>query len=157
MSASAFRTYAIFNERQSESTGITLGANTFKIALFMSTASTSNANTYNSSYFADLTVEHSTVTSGYTAGGETLASVAWTSTYLSTGATFDATDVVWTAGSSGLYPKYAVIYASTSSMLVGYFDLETSGSTHTVAVTNTNTLTIQFSTSGIFTLTGATA
>ena len=157
MAASAFRTYAIFNERQSETTGISLGSNTFKIALFRSTASTSNANTYNSSYYADLTAEHTTSGGGYTLGGETLASVAWTSTYLSTGATFDATDPVWTASTGGLSPKYAVIYASTSSMLVGFFDLETSGSTHEVAVTNTNTLTIQFSTSGIFTLTGATA
>lgn len=157
MSAGAFRFYDIGKERISESTGIALGSNTFKVALFLSTASTSNAGTITSSYFADLTVEQSTITSGYTAGGETLASVVWTSTYLSTGATFDAADVVWTASVSGINSKYAVIYASTSSSLVGFFDMETSGSTHTISVTNTNTLTLQFSTSGIFTLTGATA
>ena len=130
MAASAFRVYDI--SRANIFNGTLRSTNTYRLALFTRAATGgSNANVVTSSYFADLTGQHSTTDTGYTAGGSTLANQAWTA--FSTGYFFDADDVVFTASTVGIDTKFAVIYASTSSSLLGYFDLNTASSTQSVA------------------------
>lgn len=130
-----------------------LNTNTFKIALF---ESTSNCNTLTNSTLSQLTNQVAGA-SGYTTGGNTLASVTWTQSGGT--ATFDAADTVWTASSGSITARFAVIYQSgtvnaVADALLCVCLLDTAPAD--VTATSGNTLTIQFNASGIFTLSGAT-
>lgn len=98
-------------------------------------------------YFDDITGEVSGT--NYTAGGATLGSVTLTES--SGTVTFDAADVTWTTSGTGFTnARYAILYKSTgtssTSPLIGYIDFTTDkGNT-------TSDLTIQWGTSGVFTV-----
>lgn len=103
---------------------------------------------------ADAT-EASPATGNYTAGGETLTTVAWTLAGAVT--TFNADDVVINSHASNPTDvKTAMIFSETATQTVDaavcYIDLTTDGGTTAIDLTTTN-LTIQFGGSGIFTVT----
>ena len=94
------------------------------------------------------------VAGGYAAGGKTLAGVAWTIAGDPASVMFDATDLVFTASGANLsIIKYAVIHNSINSVTSGHLLCWSRLSTSQFSVTSGNTLTIQFATAGIFTLT----
>jgi hypothetical protein len=127
-----------------------LNSHSFKIALF---TSASDANTLTETVYSGLTNEVAGA-NGYTTGGQTLAGVTWSQT--GGVATFDATDVTWTASGGSITARFAVIYDDTAATkpLVCVCLLDTAPAD--VTATAGNTLTIQFNASGIFTLSGAT-
>jgi hypothetical protein len=87
---------------------------------------------------------------GYATGGAQLANVTWTRS--GAVATLDADDAAWTASGGNVTARYAVLYSATASTnnLIGYVLLDNTPGN--VTVTDTNTLTVQWSASGIFTL-----
>lgn len=126
-----------------------LDSNTFKVSLHSSSYTPSASG---HSVYADLTNELSTA-NGYTNGGATLGSVTWTQSGGTI--TFDAADTVWTASGGSITARYAVIRASGTlnshvDPLVAYILLDTTPAD--VTATDTNTLTLQWNASGIFTL-----
>jgi len=82
---------------------------------------------------------------GYSAGGETLASQAVTKDTVNDLAKFDATDVTWTGLDAGT-PSHAILYDDThaSKCLIAYWEVTTPS--------NGSDYTLQFNASGIFTL-----
>ncbi len=128
------------------STKIDLVNDTIKVALVTSSY-TPDIDTHD--FFADVSANESSGT-GYTAGGETLASKTFAIVTASDLAKFDAADVVWTI-TSELSARYAIIYKSTgtagTSPLIGYVDL---GTTYSLA---NGTLTLTWNASGIVTIT----
>ena len=90
---------------------------------------------------------------GYTAEGESLASVTWAQT--SGVAKFDAADVVWTSSASGdpATIKTAVIYSDTATNkdCVGFIDMTADGTTAISLLAGD--ITVAFGAGGIFTLT----
>lgn len=114
--------------------------------------SASNASTATISVESELTNEI-VAQGGYAAGGRTLAGVAWTIAGDPSSVKWDATDLVFTASGANLSNvKFAAIHFSagaTSGHLLCWSRL----STNQFSVTSGNTLTIQFATAGIFTLT----
>lgn len=119
-----------------------MDAHTFKIMLVNSPAPVAT-NTVK----ADLT--EISAGNGYSAGGTALASV--TSTESAGTYTFDAADLVFTASGGVIGPfRYAVLYNDTaaSDNLIGWWDYGSS-----ISLNDTETLTIVFGGSGIFTLT----
>lgn len=146
MAAGPFVFYEGFAQRVADGT-IDIDTDILKVALFTSTY-TPNAAT--DVTFSELTNEVADG-SGYTAGGDTLASVTWTET--GGVATLDAADTVWTATGGSIVAHYAVVYSSTpaTNNLIGYFLLDATPAD--VTVTDTNTLTLEWAASGIITLT----
>lgn len=145
--AASITFYNSFKEYLGDGT-IDLDGHTFKVLLTSSSYSP-NASTH--TVKADVTNELSTA-NGYTAGGATLGSVSWN---LSGGkVTFDAADTVWTASTGSIAARYAVIYDDTPTSpadpLVAYILLDTTPAD--VTATDTNTLTLAWNGSGIFTL-----
>lgn len=128
---------------------IDLDTHTFKV-LLTSSSYTPSATTH--TVKADVTNELSTA-NGYTAGGATLGSVTWNQSAGTV--TFDAADTTWTASGGSIVARYAVIYDDTPSSpadpLVAYILLDTTPAD--VTTTTTNTLTLAWNASGIFTLT----
>ena len=148
MAANVWDFYNEFTEFIGDGT-IDLDADTFKMALFLST---SNAATLSTSGLAGLTNQHASA-NGYTTGGETMSSVTWVRSGGTT--TFDSADVVWTATGGSIICRFAVIYDDTVSSpvadpLIAFSLLDNTPAD--VTATDTNTLTVQISTSGIFTL-----
>jgi len=148
MAANAWVFYNEFTEYIADGT-MDLDADSFKIALFLST---SNAATPTLSGLASITNQHANA-NGYTTGGVVLGSVTWTRA--AGVATFDCADAVWTASGGSLVARYAVIYNDTvttpvADPLICYSLLDNTPAD--ITVTDTNTLTIQMSASGIFTL-----
>lgn len=152
MTAGNFIVYDSFKLWMGDGT-FDMDADTFKILL--------TSNTYTPalthSVLADITNEVASG-NGYTTGGATLATIAWTKSGSTT--TFDATvDPSWTASGGSIGPaRKAVIYkAGTAnahvSPLVCYCVLDSAD----ITTTDGNTLTIQLNASGILTLTGATS
>ena len=143
MAAGTFVMYDVFIDQLGKE-GHNLSADTLKCALFNATHAPVAGTDVS---FSALANEHSTTTTGYTAGGNALTSVTWT------GGILNAANTVWTASTSGIDAKYAVVYNVTTggiNDLVGYVELETGS---TVAVTDTNTLTLDFNDSnGIVTI-----
>ena len=124
---------------------IDLDTDTFKVSLHTSSYTPSAASHTTTS---DLTNEVANG-DGYTTGGATLASVAWTRSGGT--ATLDAADTSWTASGSGITARYAVIYKSGgTNPLIAYILLDTTPAD--VAVTAGNDLTLQWNASGILTL-----
>lgn len=144
MAAGAFTFYNQFAELVADGTH-DLDADGFKLALFTSSHTPAASDTT----FSSLTNQVSG--NGYTAGGEALASVTWAQT--SGVAKFDAADVVYTASGGSITARYAVLYNTTvagAGDLIGYFLLDATPAD--VTATDGNTLTIQWHTDGIFTL-----
>jgi hypothetical protein len=95
------------------------GTHTFKVAL-CSASYTPNIDTHD--YFDDITNE--ITGTGYTAGGATLASLAWTYDSGSNTAKLTANPTTWSAAT--FTTRYAIVYRSTgtasTSPLVSYVD-----------------------------------
>jgi hypothetical protein len=130
------------NEGRTElSKGTWLDADTYKIALFLSTSNLGAASTT----YAALTNEHANG-NGYTTGGNAVTlSRSGTTTV-----TFDATDpAVWTASGGSITAKFGVLY-EVGGRVVAYFLLDSGGAD--VTATDGNTLTITIHASGLFTL-----
>jgi hypothetical protein len=121
-------------------TGTYLDADTYKVALFLSTSNLSTASTT----YAALTNEHANA-NGYTTGGNAVT-LSRTGT---TTVTFDTTDpAVWTASGGSIIARYAVLYEVTGNVLA-YFLLDSTPADVTVTTGNTLTITI----TNVFTLT----
>jgi hypothetical protein len=144
MAAGAFTFYHQFAELVADGTQ-DLDTHGFKLALFTSSHTPATSDTT----FSALTGQVSG--NGYTAGGQALTSITWAQT--SGVAKFDAADVVWTASGGSITARYAVLYNTTvagAGDLVGYFVLDSTPAD--VTATDGNTLTVQWHTDGIFTL-----
>lgn len=123
------------------SKGTFLDADSYKIALFLSTSNIGAASTT----YAGLTNEHANA-NGYTTGGNAVTlSRSGTTTV-----TFDTTDpAVWTASGGSIVARYAVLY-EVGGNVVAYCLLDSTPAD--VTVTSGNTLTITINASGVFTL-----
>jgi hypothetical protein len=119
-----------------------LDTNTFLMALFLSTSNLGAGSTT----YAGLTDEHANA-NGYTTGGVSMGALTLSGT--TTVTVDDPADVVWTASGGSIVARFAVIYESGGNVLA-YALLDNSPAD--VTVTSGNTLTIQLSASGIFTL-----
>lgn len=127
--------------KTSLTTGTFLDADSYKIALFLSTSNIGSGSTT----YAGLTNEHANA-NGYTTGGNAVTlSRSGTSTV-----TFDTTDpAVWTASGGSIIARYAVLYEVGGNVLC-YCLLDSTPAD--VTVTTGNTLTLTISASGVFTL-----
>ncbi len=129
---------------------IPLDAGIFKMQLH---TSASDASTATLSIASEPTGEI-VVAGGYAAGGRTLASVVWSVAGDPSSVKWDAADLVFTASGANLSNvKFAVIHNSVGSVTSGHLLCWSRLSTAEFSVTSGNTLTIQFATAGIFTLT----
>lgn len=129
------------------------GAATYKVSLHTSSYAP-NASTQ--AVYADLTNEVGN-TNGYTTGGLALSSVVWALTGGT--AALTAANSVWTATGGTLggatLPRYAVVravgtYNSQVDPLIAYILMDITPAD--VVVTVGNTLTLQWSASGIYTI-----
>ena len=125
------------------------------MALFLST---SNCETLSvgTGVYGDLTNEHANA-NGYTTGGIALAGETWSQA--AGVATFDCSDVVWTASGGSIIARFAVIYVNATvngrvKPLLCVSLLDTTPAD--VTATTGNTLTIAINASGVFTVSGAT-
>ena len=124
--------------RTSISTGTFLDADSYKIALFLSTSNLSASSTT----YAGLTNEHANA-NGYTTGGNAVT-LSRTGT---TTVTFDTTDpAVWTASGGSIVARYAVLYEVGGNVLA-YCLLDSTPAD--VTVTTGNTLTVTINASGV--------
>lgn len=135
-------TWTFTNTMRTElSKGTFLDADTYKIALFLSTSNIGAASTT----YAGLTNEHANA-NGYTTGGN---AVTMTRTGTTT-VTFDTTDpAVWTASGGSIVARFAVLY-EVAGNVVAYCLLDSTPAD--VTVTTGNTLTLTINASGVFTL-----
>jgi hypothetical protein len=118
----------------------------------MLSQATSNASTATLSVKSQVTNEIA-AQGGYAAGGKTMGSVVWTIAGDPASVKWDAADLVFTASGANLSNiKFAVIRNSTGAA-EGNLLCWSRLSTAQFSVTSTNTLTVQFATAGIFTLT----
>ena len=125
---------------------INLDTDTFKVALYQSTSNISTS----SDDATALTNEVGTTNTGYTAGGYTVTP-NWTRSGGT--CTFDISDPTWTAGSANLTGRFAVLIDTTPTpdRVVAYCLLD--NTPDDVTTTTGNTLTIQISGSGVFSMT----
>ena len=117
--------------------GINAGSDTWKVAL---AATVNGADTTFTPGTTDLTTA-----GGYTAGGNT----ATVSTATQTGGTYKlvlASPTTWTATGAGFTFRYAILWDSTTSTPVAYWDY---GSSQAVAAGETITVTLD-ATNGVF-------
>lgn len=143
MAATAWQLYNLAKKKIGNGT-IQLGVNTLKMQLH---TSASNASTFTLSTAASVTNEVTTG-NGYTTGGQTLASVVWTTGASAKQYKLDAADPIWTAtGGNIANIKFAVI-KNSAGQAICWSRLTTAQFTLTTA----NTLTVQLNASGIFTL-----
>jgi len=146
MAASAWRVY---NEAKKYllTADLDLNATTVRVKLVKGTAA-ANVSDYTRSTFASITGAPVNVSPN----SKSLAGLAITAGSSAKEIKFDATDPVWTAsGGDATSIQYAVIGVSGGKALA-WCKLSTAA----FSVTNTNTLTVQFNASGIFTVTGGT-
>lgn len=129
---------------------IDLDADTFKVALFLST---SNVATTSINALSTATNEHANA-NGYTTGGVALTSVTWVES--SGTVTFDCADPVgeWTASGGSIVARFAVIYDDTVASpvvdpIIAHCLLDSTPAD--VTATDGNKLTINAHASGIFT------
>ncbi len=123
------------------SKGTFLDADSYKIALFLSTSNIGAASTT----YAGVTNEHANA-NGYTTGGNAVTlSRSGTTTV-----TFDTTDpTAWTASGGSITARFAVLYEVGGNVLA-YALLDSAPAD--VTATTGNTLSISINASGIFTL-----
>lgn len=119
-----------------------LDTDTFLMALFLSTSNIGAASTT----YAGLTNEHAN-NNGYTTGGISLGQFALSGT--TTVTVDETTNPQWTATGGSIVARFAVIYESGGNVLC-YCLLDSTPAD--VTATDTNTLTVTFHASGIFTL-----
>ena len=119
----------------------TLGSDSLKAALFLSTYTPSAGH----STYASISADEHAGANGYTTGGD---SVAGTVTESSGTITFDIADPQWTATGGSIVCRYVVLYNSTSGQLIGYALLDNSPAD--VTTTDTNVLTLQINASGVY-------
>lgn len=128
-----------------ESLKVDWASDTFKVALF--TNSYVPAQDTDELYSA-LTNEVANG-NGYTTGGNSITPSLPTYTPAGNISTFDATDpAVWTGSGAGFTFRYAVIYDTVSSVLIGWLDY---GASQLVGAAET--LTVTFDVLGVFTAT----
>lgn len=151
MAATAWTFYNEAKKKLGQATGgIRLDSGIFKMSLH---TSASDASTATQSILSEVSGEIA-VAGGYAAGGRTIAGVAWTVAGDPSSVKWDATDLVFTASGANLSNvKFAVIHYSVGSVTSGPLLCWSRLSTSQFSVTSGNTLTIQFATAGIFTLT----
>lgn len=127
--------------KTSLTTGTFLDADSYKIALFLSTSNIGSGSTT----YAGVTNEHANA-NGYTTGGNAVTlSRSGTSTV-----TFDTTDpTAWTASGGSIVARYAVLY-EVGGNVVCYCLLDSTPGD--VTATTGNTLTLTIHASGVFTL-----
>ena len=149
MAATAWTFYNEAKKKIGNAT-IQLDAGIFKMQLH---TSASDASTATLSVASEPTGELGAL-GGYALGGRTLAGVAWTIAGDPASVKWDATDLVFTASGANLSNvKFAVVHNSVGSVTSGHLLCWSRLSTSQFSVTSGNTLTIQFATAGIFTLT----
>lgn len=155
-------TLALFDEF-AESIGdgrIDLDTDTFKIAFVTlqvggtpTIAKTDPVPTWGAGGTTNLSTSEVAAGGGYTAGGESLASVTWAQA--AGVGKFDAADVVWTSSGAGdpATIKTAVIYSDTATNkdCVGFIDMTADGTTAISLLAGD--VTVAFGAGGIFTLT----
>lgn len=135
-------TWAFTNNAKTKlTTGEFLDADTYKVALFLSTSDIGASSTT----YAGVTNEHANG-NGYTTGGNAVTlSRSGTSTV-----TFDATDpTAWTASGGSIVARFAVLY-EVGGDVICYCLLDSTPADVTATAGNTLTLTIHAS--GVFTL-----
>lgn len=127
--------------KTSLTTGTFLDADSYKIALFLSTSNIGSGTTT----YAGVTNEHANA-NGYTTGGNAVTlSRTGTSTV-----TFDTTDpATWTASGGSITARFAVLYEVGGNVLA-YCLLDSTPAD--VTATSGNTLDVDIHASGIFTL-----
>jgi hypothetical protein len=127
--------------KTSLTTGTFLDADSYKIALFLSTSNIGSGSTT----YAGVTNEHANA-NGYTTGGNAVTlSRTGTSTV-----TFDTTDpTAWTASGGSITARFAVLYEVGGNVLC-YCLLDSTPAD--VTATTGNTLTLTIHASGVFTL-----
>ena len=118
-----------------------IGADTFNMALFLSTSNIGAASTT----YAGLTNQHANA-NGYTTGG---IAVALTTAGTTTVTVDVTTDPVWTASTGSIVARFAVIYEVAGNVLC-YCLLDNTPAD--VTVTDGNTLTVAIHADGVFTL-----
>lgn len=122
------------------SNGVYLDADSYKMALFLSTSNIGAASTT----YAGLTNEHAG-NSGYTTGGiaVTMARTGTTSVKFTSGS------LVWTAAGGSIVARFGVVY-EVAGNVVGYFLLDSTPAN--VTAISGETLTVAPNASGYFTL-----
>lgn len=149
MAATAWTFYNEAKKKIGDGT-IALDAGIWKMQLH---TSASNASTATLSIASEVNNEIA-VAGGYAAGGRTLANVVWTVAGDPSSVKWDADDLVFTASGANLSNvKFAVIRNSVGAATSGNLLCWSRLSTSQFSVTSGNTLTIQFASAGIFTLT----
>jgi hypothetical protein len=149
MAATAWTFYNDAKKKIGNAT-IQLDAGIWKMQLHNSA---SNASTATLSILSEVTNEIA-VAGGYADGGRTLAGVAWTTGGDPSSVKWDATDLIFTASGANLsIVKFAVIHNSVGAVTSGHLLCWSRLSTSEFSVTTGNTLTVQFASAGIFTLT----
>lgn len=156
MPAGKFKLYNLAKKRIGDGTHDLDDTTNWKAALFLST---SNCNTLSvgTAVYGDLTNEHANA-NGYTTGGVALTSVVFTE---SGGVvTWDCDDATWTAAGGSIVARFVVIYRNATvngivKPLLAIALLDTTPADRTA--TTGNTFTVQMSTSGLFTASGATS
>ena len=144
MAASAWTVVNSIKERMGNAE-INFDTDTFKMRLY-----TSSSNIAATSDDASAVTGELTTANGYTAGGVTLTPT-WTR---ATGTvTFDVSDPSWTASGGSIVARYAAIVDTTpvTPRVVAFCTLDNTPAD--VTTTTGNSLTIQISVSGVFTLT----
>ncbi len=143
MAANAWAFYDSFSEAIGDGT-IDLDTDVMKVALFLAA---SNAQDVAQVTFAGLTSE--LVATGYTAGGEAVATVAWSQT--SGTATLDFDDIVWTF-SAGATFRAAALYSvsATGNDLICFSLLDNTPAD--IVIGSGNSFTLQINASGVLTL-----
>lgn len=135
MAAGTFTLYNTVAELIADGT-LDLDTHTFKMQLHTSSYTPNAAH----DELADLTNEVSNA-NGYTTGGITLTTVAWSQT--GGVATFTSDPVEWTASSAGITARYYVIIDTdaTGDKLIGYALLDATPADVTATAGNTFTVT----------------
>ncbi len=155
MAAGTWKIYAAAKDRIGSAAGtIELDGGIFKMALFRTSASAAILLLSTRNLWSSIPGEI-TVQGGYASGGETLASVTWSTgtstkqikwTYLSTGVVFTA------SGASLNTIKYATIHFSSGAVTSGFLLCFATLSSSAFSISSTNTLTVLPASTGVFTL-----
>ena len=148
---SAWAVYNLFKNALGNKVVSLNGVDTIKMALFTSSSNAANSALTHSGgtapMYSDLTNEVSNA-NGYTTGGVACAAT-WTD---SAGTeTLGAANATWNATGSGIVAEIAVLYDSTTGNLIAWCYLDSTPASVTVAAGNT--IVVQISGSGVFTLT----
>lgn len=141
--------WAVYNEAKKYIGSAALNLSTAKRITLHTSAS--NANTATLSIYSELTGEV-TEANGYSSSGKALASITWTVGASAGQYALDAADVVWT-GTGGTIPniKFAVI-SQTSGGASGKLLCRSQLTSSQFTLASGNTLTLQFNSAGILTL-----